>query len=131
MAKKIFISTGEVSGDLQGALLVKALRSRARDLGISLTISAVGGDRMAAAGADLLGNTSDIGSVGLLESLPFVLPAWQLQRRIRKSLHENPPDLVILIDYMGPNLSLGAYLKARFPHVPVVYYIAPQAWVWS
>ena len=131
MRKNLFISTGEVSGDLQGALLIEALRSGARDVGMSLTISAVGGDRMAAAGANLLGNTSAIGSVGLLESLPFVLPAWQLQRRIRKFLRENPPDLVVLIDYMGPNLSLGAYLKAKFPHIPVVYYIAPQAWVWS
>lgn len=131
MKKNIFISTGEVSGDLQGALLIEALQSGARDAGISLTISAVGGDRMAAAGANLLGNTSAIGSVGLLESLPFVLPAWQLQRRIRKFVRENPPDLVVLIDYMGPNLSLGAYLKAQFPQVPVVYYIAPQAWVWS
>ncbi|MDY6936476.1 MAG: lipid-A-disaccharide synthase [Cyanobacteriota bacterium] len=132
MNRKIFISTGEVSGDLQGALLIEALYQQARTLDISLEIAATGGDRMAAAGANLLGNTSDVGSVGLLESLPFVLPAWQLQRRVRRYLQENPPDLVVLIDYMGPNLDLGTYIKAEFPpHIPVVYYIAPQAWVWS
>jgi len=128
---RIFISTGEVSGDLQGALLVASLRRQAAILGWELDISGLGGDRMAAAGMTLLANTSGIGSVGLVESLPFVLPTVRLQQRVKQSLRRSPPDLVVLIDYMGPNLSLGRFVRRQFPHVPTVYYIAPQEWVWS
>jgi lipid-A-disaccharide synthase len=86
---------------------------------------------MAAAGAILLGNTSSIGSMGLLEALPFILPTLQLQKQAIASLKAQPPDLVVLIDYMGPNMKIGSYIHSSLPQVPVVYYIAPQVWVWS
>ncbi|PSF38288.1 lipid-A-disaccharide synthase [Aphanothece hegewaldii CCALA 016] len=128
---RIFISTGEVSGDLQGSLLVAALMRQARFLGIDLEILALGGDRMAEAGATLLGNTTRLSSLGLIEALPFVIPTWQIQQQSRRYLRENPPDLLILIDYAGPNISIGQYVRRHLPHVPIIYYIAPQAWVWS
>lgn len=129
--KRIFISTGEVSGDLQGALLVEALQRQAQASGIELEILALGGDRMAAAGAKLLGHTSAIGSIGILESLPYVLPTLTVQRRAKRYLKDFPPDLIILLDYMGPNIALCNYLPDHLPQVPVVYYIAPQEWVWA
>jgi lipid-A-disaccharide synthase len=129
--KTIFISTGEVSGDLQGALLIDALTRQAKAAGLELEIVALGGEKMAKAGATLLGDTTSIGSVGLLESLPFVLPTLQIQRRAKQYLQQHPPDLVVLIDYMGPNLSIGSFIRRHLPNVPVVYYIAPQEWVWS
>lgn len=127
---RIFISTGEVSGDLQGALLIEALKRQAVCTGLELEIVALGGDRMASAGATLLGNTISIGSVGSLEALPFVLPTLKIQRRAKQYLQQHPPDLVVLIDYAGPNLSIGSYIQRQMPQVPVVYYIAPQMWVW-
>ncbi|MEQ8466965.1 lipid-A-disaccharide synthase [Coleofasciculus sp. E1-EBD-02] len=129
--KTIFISTGEVSGDLQGAMLIDALKRQATHQGLDLNIVALGGEKMALSGAKILGNTTDIGSVGLLESLPFVLPTLTIQRRAKQYLKHNPPDLVVLIDYMGPNLGIGTFIQRQLPHVPVVYYIAPQEWVWS
>jgi len=128
---RIFISTGEVSGDLQGALLVKALKRQAVAAGLELEIVALGGDKMAAAGAILVGNTSSIGSFGILEALPFVFPTIQLQRCAKQYLNQYPPDLVVLIDYMVSNVSLGSYIRRCLPQVPLVYYIAPQEWVWS
>ncbi len=41
-----------------------------------------------------------------------------------------PPDLVVLIDYPVSNLTIGSYVRRQMPQVPVVYYIAPQMWVW-
>ena len=128
---RILISTGEVSGDLQGALLIEALQRQAAAAGRSLEVVALGGDRMAKAGATLLANTSGIGSVGIVESLPFVLPTVRIQRRVERYLQKHSVDGAVLIDYMGPNLKLGNYLKRRFPQLPVTYYIAPQEWVWS
>jgi lipid-A-disaccharide synthase len=129
-AKRIFISTGEVSGDWHGADLCQALFAEAQQRDISLEIWALGGDRMAQAGAKLLGNTSGIGSVGAVEALPFILPTVRLQERAKKLLRQHPPDLVVLIDYMMPNQAIGNFVKQEL-RVPVVYYIAPQEWVWS
>ncbi|WP_298904435.1 lipid-A-disaccharide synthase [uncultured Nostoc sp.] len=128
---RIFISTGEVSGDLQGSLLITALKRQAVAIGLELEIVALGGEKMLEAGAILLGNTSSIGSMGILEGLPYVLPTLQVQRAAIASLKQDPPDLVVLIDYMSPNIKIGTYMKQHLPDVPVVYYIAPQEWAWS
>ncbi len=128
---RIFISTGEVSGDLQASLLIEALIHQAIKRGISLEIVGLGGDRMERSGAKILANTTSICSVGLLESLPFILPTLKIQKLAKKYLKENQVDLVLLIDYPGPNISIGTYVKKQFPKVPIIYYIAPQNWVWT
>ncbi len=128
---RILVSTGEVSGDLQGAMLIQALKRQAIAAGLELEIIALGGSQMEEAGATLLANTSSIGSVGILESLPFVLPTLKIQRKIQRYLNQNPPDIVVLIDYMGPNTNIGNYIRRHFPSLPIIYYIAPQEWVWS
>jgi len=128
---RIFISTGEVSGDLQGALLITALQNQAQALGLKLDIVALGGEKMAAAGATILGDTSGIGSMGIIEALPYFIPTIQVQKRAIAYLRKNPPDIIVLIDYMTPNIGIGSYMNEHFPDVPVVYYIAPQEWVWS
>ncbi|MGK7925450.1 MAG: lipid-A-disaccharide synthase [Spirulina sp.] len=127
---RIFISTGEVSGDLQGSLLVKALKRQEQERGEALEIVALGGDRMQEAGATLMANTAHIGSVGLFEALPFLWENMKVQRTAKQYLQDNPPDLVILIDYQDPNLAIGSYLREKFPEVPIIFFIAPQAWVW-
>ncbi|MBW4671825.1 MAG: lipid-A-disaccharide synthase [Cyanomargarita calcarea GSE-NOS-MK-12-04C] len=128
---RIFISTGEVSGDLQGSLLIAALKRESIATGLDLEIVALGGEKMAFSGATLLGDTTGIGSMGLVESLPYIWPTIKVQRQAIAYLKENPPDLVVLIDYMTPNLGIGTYMRKHLPDVPVVYYIAPQEWVWS
>jgi lipid-A-disaccharide synthase len=108
-----------------------AMQRQAATAGWELEIVALGGEKMAEAGAKMLGNTSGIGSMGLLESLPYVLPTLLVQQKAIAYLKQNPPDLVLLIDYMGPNLGIGTYMQQNQPDVPVVYYIAPQEWVWT
>jgi lipid-A-disaccharide synthase len=130
MKRRIFISTGEVSGDWHGAILIEALHERAALKGIELEIVGLGGDLMAAAGAKLLGNTVGIGSIGAVEALPYILPTIQVQREAKKWLKNSPPDVAVLIDYMMPNQGMGYFAK-RTLKIPVIYYIAPQEWVWS
>jgi len=130
MKRRIFISTGEVSGDWHGAILIESLRERAALKGIELEIIGLGGDRMAAAGAKLLGNTVGIGSIGVIEALPYILPTLRVQEDAKKWLKNSPPDVAILIDYMMPNQGMGYFCKDVL-QIPVVYYIAPQEWVWS
>lgn len=128
-SRKIFISTGEVSGDWHGADLIEALYRQADTRGIDLEIVALGGDRMAQTPARILTNTAGIGSIGAFEALPHVLPTLWLQHKAKQELQKSPPDLVVLIDYMMPNQGMGWFAKQKLG-VPVVYYIAPQEWVW-
>jgi lipid-A-disaccharide synthase len=128
--RRVFISTGEVSGDWHGAILIEGLRERAALRGIELEIVGLGGDRMAATGIKVLGNTVGIGSIGIVEALPYVLPTLKVQRDAKQWLKTAPPDVVVLIDYMMPNQSMGHYAKHTLK-IPVIYYIAPQEWVWS
>ena len=128
---RIFISTGEVSGDLQGSLLARALKEQAISQNLDLELVGLGGERMASAGLTLLANTAAIGSVGLTESLRFIIPTWKIQQEVKRYLKSNPIDLLVLIDYMGPNLTIASFLRKTYPNLPIVYYIAPQAWIWS
>tara|TARA_Y100001968_G_scaffold285171_1_gene284935 strand:+ start:87 stop:1259 length:1173 start_codon:yes stop_codon:yes gene_type:complete len=127
---RLLISTGEVSGDLQGSFLIEALYKEAKKRSLNLEIVALGGPRMEAAGAKLIANTSSFGAIGLLEVLPFVFPTLIAQSKVNKLLKTKPPNGVILIDYMGPNIRLGNKIKKLMPSVPITYYIAPQEWAW-
>ncbi|MEM7065195.1 MAG: lipid-A-disaccharide synthase [Cyanobacteria bacterium P01_B01_bin.77] len=128
---RVFIHTGEVSGDLQGSLLVEALERCAAAQGLAVEVSAMGGDRMAAAGAKLIGNTVAVSSIGFFEALPHVIAALKLNRWAKQHLKQSPPDVVVLIDYMGPNVAIGSFIRRQFPKVPIAYYIAPHLWVWA
>ena len=79
---RLLVSTGEVSGDLQGSLLIRALHTEARSRGLDLEVVALGGERMRQAGSELLANTAPMGAIGLWEALPLVLPTLKLQARV-------------------------------------------------
>ncbi len=127
---QLIISTGEVSGDLQGSLLVKALFKESERRSIPLQINALGGSRMKAEGAELVADTSSIGAIGFWEVLPYLLPTFRAQSKVDDLFANDPPDGLILIDYMGPNIRLGNKVKKLMPSIPIIYYIAPQEWAW-
>jgi lipid-A-disaccharide synthase len=110
---------------------VSALLRQAALRHLDLEILALGGERMALAGATLLGDTRTISSIGLLEAVPQILPTIQVQLRAKAILRTHPPDVVVLIDYIGANTYIGRFVRQQFPQVPIVYYIAPQEWVWA
>ena len=127
---RLLISTGEVSGDLQGSLLIRALRAEAERRGLELELLALGGPRMEAAGAALIADTAPMGAIGLWEAVPLILPTLRLQARVDALLEERPLDGVVLIDYVGANVRLGTRLRRQRPQLPITYYIAPQEWAW-
>jgi len=130
MNKKIFISTGEVSGDLHGSLLSKALFDEAGKKSLDLEICGLGGERMKKEGVKILQDTTSISAIGIWEALPLLLPTIRIQRKFYKLLKKYPPDCLILIDYMGPNINIGTKLKRSRNNIPIFYYIAPQEWAW-
>jgi len=130
MNKKIFISTGEVSGDLHGSLLAKALLEEAKKRSMKIQIFGLGGQRMSQAGVKVLHDTTPISAIGLWEALPLVIPTLKIQKKFFDALVSYSPDCLILIDYMGPNINIGRKLRRAKNNIPIYYYIAPQEWAW-
>ena len=131
MKKKIFISTGEVSGDLHGSLLAKELFEESRKQSIDLEIYGLGGEKMKKSGVKIIKDTTPISAIGIWEAVPLVLPMIKIQKKFLNALISESPNCLILIDYMGPNISIGRKLKKKKINMPIFYYIAPQEWAWS
>jgi lipid-A-disaccharide synthase len=121
---RLLISSGEASGDLYAAELIRHLRPQVP----GLDVFGLGGDRLASQGARLLAHARELAVVGLLEVVTHL-------RRIRRIFHgvldevdRKRPDAAVLIDYPDFNLRLARQLSAR--GVPVLYYVSPQVWAW-
>ncbi len=130
MIKKIFISTGEVSGDLHGSLLARALIEESKKRSIPIEIFGLGGERMREVGVNIMHDTTSISAIGIWEALPLIVPTLKIQKRFYKLLISNSPNCLILIDYMGPNINIGRKIRRKNIQIPIYYYIAPQEWAW-
>ncbi|MCX5837851.1 MAG: lipid-A-disaccharide synthase [Deltaproteobacteria bacterium] len=123
-ARRVMIVAGEASGDLHGGNLVRAMHR----IDPSLSFYGVGGKRMQTAGVELLADAADMAVVGLTEVAFKLGMILRVMRRLKISLLEEKPDLVILIDYPDFNLPLAR--AARKQGIRVFYYISPQVWAW-
>ncbi|MEZ0334589.1 MAG: lipid-A-disaccharide synthase [Gemmatimonadales bacterium] len=121
---RIFVSAGEPSGDLHGAGVVRALRERYPNA----SIEALGGPRMAQAGATLRYDMEGLAAFGFVEIVSKLGAHLRLLRALRQDLRAGRYDLVILIDYPGFHLRVAE--AARTAGTKVLYYIAPQLWAW-
>jgi len=122
--KRIMIIAGEASGDLHGSALVREALSRDP----SLRFFGIGGPLLREAGADTLVDAREMAVVGLVEVAAHFPTIFRAFRRMADILKQDPPDLLILIDYPDFNLRLARV--ARRAGVRVLYYISPQVWAW-
>jgi lipid-A-disaccharide synthase len=116
---------GEPSGDLHAAGLIEEIRRRAP----GAKIFGLGGPRMERAGmrqdADLASDAI-MGIFPVIKALPRIRRMFALASR---TLSDERPDALVLVDYPGFNVRLAAVAKRL--GVPVIYYISPQVWAWG
>ncbi|HKK99403.1 MAG TPA: lipid-A-disaccharide synthase [Desulfotignum sp.] len=124
--RHIMVLTGEPSGDVHGASLVKALQQR--DAG--LKFSGIGGPCMAEAGVDLFFSIENLSAMGLTEVLLQIRSIKKAFDSFARHLMTTRPDLLILIDYPGFNLRAARFAKKRTT-TKVFYYITPKIWAWN
>ncbi len=121
---KYYLIAGESSGDLHGANLIKELKS----LDATATIRCWGGDKMAAAGGEVVKHIKDLAFMGFFEVLRHLGTILSNIKFCKQDILSFQPDVVILIDYPGFNFRLFKFLhQHRFK---VFYYISPQIWAW-
>ncbi|HSA06427.1 MAG TPA: lipid-A-disaccharide synthase [Candidatus Gastranaerophilales bacterium] len=120
--KKIFIITGEHSGDIHASFIVKELRKINHDV----EIEAIGGKSLEQEGVKLFCDHSKMAVVGL-DAIKSLFSHIMLGKRLVEYLkNEYKPDLVLLIDYGGFNLRIAKELKKY--GIEIFYYISPQVW---
>ena len=129
MSKRIYIIAGEASGDLHGGNLVKALFNEAKDASSELIIRGWGGDRMAAAGAEVVKHYSELAFMGFTQVIMNLRTILRNIDACKSDIEAFAPDAIILIDYPGFNLRIAQW--AHDKGIPVHYYISPQVWAWK
>jgi len=118
------IVAGEASGDLYGATLATEMRS----LSPTTRFFGMGGDCMRRAGVETLVDANVMAVMGLVEvlgHLPVIVKGFNI---LKQRLLNDPPKLLILIDYPDFNLRLAKVAKRA--GVKVLYFISPQVWAW-
>lgn len=122
--KSVMIVAGEASGDIYGEQFVYAMR----DLNPDIAFFGIGGPKMEFAGVRVLHQASELSVVGFAEILPRIRYISRVLKELKQLLKQDPPDLLVLIDYPGFNLNLAK--RAHALGIPVLYYIPPQLWAW-
>ena len=121
---QILISAGEASSEMYGAQLIEALR--ARDPKISFF--GAGGERMRAAGCDIVVDAKDLAVVGITEIVSHLPKILGLYKKLIRAADERHPDLAVVIDSPAFNWRVARQMRKR--GIPVVYYVCPQFWAW-
>jgi lipid-A-disaccharide synthase len=137
---RILISAGEASGEMYGAQLIEALRRLAelRSAGrpgaavptraLQLEFFGAGGERMAAAGCEIVVDAKDLAVVGITEVLSRLPKILGLYRKLIRAADEKHPALAVVIDAPAFNWRVARQMRRR--GIPVVYYVCPQFWAW-
>ena len=119
--KKVFIITGEYSGDIHGGKVAEILKEKISDI----QIEGIGGDNLRKAGAKLFCDHSKMAGFGL--SLKMIVDHLSLEKKVSDYIiNEYKPDLVLCIDYGTFNLRVAKRLKGK--GIKVFHYIPPQVW---
>ena len=123
--RSIMVVAGEASGDIYGAELVR----EAHLLNPGLHFFGIGGSRMREAGVATLVDSADMAVMGMVEVLKHFEVISSAFFKLKRILRNDPPELLILIDYPGFNLRLAKVAKKA--GVNVLYYISPKVWAWK
>ncbi len=123
----LFVFAGERSGDLHGGKLLKALHEK----NPSLRSFGVGGETMRKQPFHCFLRTEDFQVMGFVDVF-FALPKLMKQFKTTvRTILENQPKIVVLIDYPGFNLRLAKTLKKKGYKGKVFHYICPSVWAWG
>jgi lipid-A-disaccharide synthase len=132
---QILISAGEASGEMYGAQLIEALRARipgpngrAVPPSTGIDFFGAGGERMRAAGCEIVVDAKDLAVVGITEIVSHLPKILGLYRKLVQTAAERKPDLAVVID--SPAFNWRVARQMRKQGVPVVYYVCPQFWAW-
>lgn len=123
---KYYLIVGEASGDLHTSNLMKAIKERDSEAQFRF----FGGDLMTAVGGERVKHYRELAYMGFIPVLLHLRTILGNMKRCKRDIVEWQPDVLILVDYPGFNLSIAEYIRKN-TRIPIYYYISPKIWAWK
>jgi lipid-A-disaccharide synthase len=126
LLKKIFIITGESSGDKIGSLVIKKLKEKNLDI----QFLAIGGENIKSEKIDCIFDIKDIAYMGFIDVLNNIFSIKAKINLTVKKILEFNPDVIFSID--SPDFSFRILNKVRNINnkIKKIHLVAPQVWAW-
>ena len=124
--KKIFILTGEPSGDKLASKVISKFKNTKSDI----EYLSVGGEHLKALGIKSLYDLKEITYLGFTRVL---LNLFKIKRKINETVNEIlkfKPDILFSVDSPDFTLRVAKEVKKRNPSIKTIHFVAPQVWVW-
>ena len=124
--KKIFILTGEPSGDRLAAKVISKLKTK--DPKISYLC--LGGEELKSLG---INSISDLNQVTYLGFTRVLLNIFKIKKKINETTEkilEFNPDILFSVDSPDFTLRVAEKVKKNSPKTKTIHFVAPQVWVW-
>lgn len=125
---KVYLITGEPSGDLLGSRLMRALKKQTNG---QVDFMGVGGETMQAEGLNSLFDIKDLAVMGIFEVLPGLPKILRHMNNVIADIKEKSPDIIVTIDSYSFCARIHKKLKKAKCDIPHVHYVAPQVWAWK
>ena len=124
--KKIFILTGEPSGDKLAAKVISKLKIKDP----SINYLCLGGEELKSLGINSISNLSEVTYLGFTRVL---LNLFKIKRKINETAQkilEFNPDILFSVDSPDFTLRVAEKVKNKAPDIKTIHFVAPQVWVW-
>ena len=124
--KKIFILTGEPSGDKLASKVIYQLQKNDPNI----EYSCVGGTHLNSLGIKSIFDLNEITYIGFTSVL---LNIFKIKNKINKTVEEIikfNPDVLFSVDSPDFTLRVAEKVKSINPNIKTIHYVAPQVWVW-
>lgn len=125
---KVGVIGGEVSGDLLGADLIRALKAQYPG---SVELVGVGGDALEAEGLNSLFDFSELSIMGFTQVLAKLPKLLSRIKQTANAIIEAKPDVLLIIDSPDFTHRVAKRVRAALPSLPVVNYVCPSVWAWK
>ena len=124
--KKIFVLTGEPSGDKLASKVISQLKSSRSDI----EYSCIGGEHLKALGIKSLYDLKEVTYLGFTRVL---LNVFKIKRKIDETVKEIikfKPNVLFSVDSPDFTLRVAKEVKKINPNIKTIHFVAPQVWVW-
>jgi lipid-A-disaccharide synthase len=124
--KKIFILTGEASGDRLASKVIRKVKK----INPNLTYLSVGGDNLRSLNIESIYDLKEITYLGFTNVFFNIL---KINRKINETVNaiiEYKPDLLFTVDSPDFTLRVAERVKKINSKIKIIHYVAPQVWVW-